>query len=314
MKKTPFGFGCASLLQINEYTDRQRILEIAFENGIYHYDVARMYGLGLAESQLNPFLKSKKDQVSVATKFGMGYLQKPDKISLNQKSFRLIFKKFPLIKNTSKKIYSKLMHRKRVFSSKECKLSLDISLYELGVDRIETFFLHEPRTVDKIEDDLFETLDELCKNGKINNFGFSGYKDDYLNLIKSYPFLVRNDIQIESNFFNSTSQDIREFISKKSKVSNFGLIRTSYSYINNSFNIIPQLRNFWNEKLNIDLSYSSNLIAAMLSAFVKANPFDKLIFSTTCPNNLIKIMNKVNNQPWSDKDILDFFYFWKFKN
>ena len=75
--------------------------------------------------------------------------------------------------------------------------------------------------------------------------------------------------------------------------------------------MVPQLKNYWSEKLNLDLSISSNLIAVILGAFMKANPLNFVIFSTTNYKSLNTIMKNINNQPWNDLDILEFNKFWK---
>ena len=307
------GFGCASLLQIPEYSDRQRLLDVAFDNGILHYDVARMYGLGFAESQLKPFIKRKNYKPTIASKFGTGFLNKSNSFSSKQTIFRKIFKKIPKIKTAAKKIYSYLPKKRKIFDVKTCSLSLEISLYELGVDSIELFFLHEPMYGDLIDENLYQTLNKFVKEGKINNFGFSGFEKDYHILKTSNKKLFENAIQMESNLFNNPFLKSNE-IPKNTLTSNFGIIRNSYNYINNSFNIIPQLRNHWSEKLNLDLSISSNLISVILGSFMKSNPLNLVIFSTTNYQNLNKIMKNINNQPWQDSDILEFHKFWKSNN
>jgi aryl-alcohol dehydrogenase-like predicted oxidoreductase len=66
------GFGCASLLRLPDPADRQRLLATAVEYGIRHFDVARFYGLGLAEAELAPLLRHHRGQLTLATKFGLG--------------------------------------------------------------------------------------------------------------------------------------------------------------------------------------------------------------------------------------------------
>ncbi len=68
---TQLGFGCAQLCRLPRNRDRLALLEAAFDAGIRHFDVARMYGLGEAEGVLGQFLRDKRDQVTVATKFGI---------------------------------------------------------------------------------------------------------------------------------------------------------------------------------------------------------------------------------------------------
>jgi aryl-alcohol dehydrogenase-like predicted oxidoreductase len=41
---TSLGFGCASLMRLPEVGDRQRLLDLAVDLGICHFDTARLYG------------------------------------------------------------------------------------------------------------------------------------------------------------------------------------------------------------------------------------------------------------------------------
>src|SRR5438045_1975491 len=70
LEVSTLGFGCAKLT-FNTREEALRVLETAYEEGITHYDVARVYGLGWAEGILGEFLKNKRDHVTVTTKFGL---------------------------------------------------------------------------------------------------------------------------------------------------------------------------------------------------------------------------------------------------
>ncbi|MFZ1803748.1 MAG: aldo/keto reductase, partial [Nitrospira sp.] len=65
------GFGLSKLMRIPSRADRQRLLDTVYDQGIRHFDVARMYGLGASERELGTLIRSKRTQVTVATKFGI---------------------------------------------------------------------------------------------------------------------------------------------------------------------------------------------------------------------------------------------------
>ena len=50
---------------------RLRLLEVAFEHGITHFDTAPLYGMGLAEEVLGRFCRGKRDAITITTKFGL---------------------------------------------------------------------------------------------------------------------------------------------------------------------------------------------------------------------------------------------------
>src|SRR4051812_47294530 len=87
------GFGCAGLMRLTSGRARRALLEEAFHSGLRHFDVARMYGLGRAESELGAFAKNRREQLTIATKFGiqpagglgtLAHLQRPVRGFLNR--------------------------------------------------------------------------------------------------------------------------------------------------------------------------------------------------------------------------------------
>src|ERR1700761_1431473 len=65
------GFGCAGLFRIPQRSARRLTLDAAYDAGVRHFDGAPMYGLGLAGSELAFFLKGRRAEVTVTSKFGI---------------------------------------------------------------------------------------------------------------------------------------------------------------------------------------------------------------------------------------------------
>lgn len=64
------GFGCNSILSEGR-SKALRLLATAFDAGVRHFDIARSYGTGEAEGILGAFLKNRRSQVTITTKFGI---------------------------------------------------------------------------------------------------------------------------------------------------------------------------------------------------------------------------------------------------
>ena len=71
IQTTALGFGCASLFRISNRVQRLELLHTAYDAGIRHFDVAPMYGLGLAERELGAFARGRRAELTIATKFGI---------------------------------------------------------------------------------------------------------------------------------------------------------------------------------------------------------------------------------------------------
>lgn len=66
------GFGCVGLTAMDSYFAARKILDNAFGLGIRHFDTAPLYGRGYSEMIVGDFAKNQRDQVTIATKFGLG--------------------------------------------------------------------------------------------------------------------------------------------------------------------------------------------------------------------------------------------------
>src|SRR4051812_15042597 len=92
---TRLGFGCAHLAGALGRKESIAILECAYEAGIRHFDVARMYGSGDAEKCLAELACRHPDSVTVATKFGISPYPRRRLCSLARSAFRPVSRLFP---------------------------------------------------------------------------------------------------------------------------------------------------------------------------------------------------------------------------
>ena len=65
-------FGLCRAVRIPSPTLRRRTLNRAYDFGIRHFDVAPMYGLGIAERELGVLARRGRESMTIATKFGIG--------------------------------------------------------------------------------------------------------------------------------------------------------------------------------------------------------------------------------------------------
>ena len=73
----PVGLGCMSLSQayfpLPSEEDGERLLNRALDLGYDHFDTARLYGLGHNEKLLSRVLKTRRDEVFLASKCGIEF-------------------------------------------------------------------------------------------------------------------------------------------------------------------------------------------------------------------------------------------------
>ena len=168
---TELGFGTAplgNLYRAISEAEAAAILDLAWESGIRYFDTAPLYGLGLAETRLNAFLRGKpRDSYVLSTKVGrLLQVTKPEERDGFGKWFEV-----PARREIYDYGYDGVMR------------SIDASLERLGVDRIDILFGHDLDIANHgsqaaMEARLREFLDgghralvELRAQGVISGFG-----------------------------------------------------------------------------------------------------------------------------------------------
>jgi D-threo-aldose 1-dehydrogenase len=163
------GFGCAALTSLNDRKASLSLLEFAFENGIRHFDVARLYGMGSAENIVGEFAKTKREQVTITTKLGLNPPQyMPASEGITGKIKKLV-KRFPGMQGLVKRA---LHHSVRPdFSVANAVKSLDKSLKELNTGYVDYLLLHEATVADANNGELILFLQDQQQKGKVLKYG-----------------------------------------------------------------------------------------------------------------------------------------------
>lgn len=169
------GFGGASLTSMHSYNDVKALLNTAYSLGIRHFDTAALYGKGYSELIYGHFLKDKRKDITITTKFGLG-----EPFSANQLPISVLL---PLnyylktIKNTIKKPqlikgnnYTPVAFRQ--IDKPYLEASFKASLSRLKTDYIDYYMLHEglPHF---LTDAAFDYLLDRKKQGQIRYIGLA---------------------------------------------------------------------------------------------------------------------------------------------
>jgi aryl-alcohol dehydrogenase-like predicted oxidoreductase len=125
-------------------------LERALELGITFWDTAQMYGWGANEELIGRVLKGRRDQVTIATKFGV--IPDPDHPD-----------------DRSKRVTDG--------SPANVRASIDAALQRLDTDHIDLYYQHRPDADTPIEETV-GALAEQIQAGKIRYYGLSEVTPD----------------------------------------------------------------------------------------------------------------------------------------
>ena len=140
----PLGLGCMGMSEFYGKSDDQqslKILESAFDLGIDYYDTADTYGLGHNEKLLSTFIKNKRHELKVGSKFGI--VREPGQYERG-------------INNSPKYIQQ----------------ALEKSLKNLNTDYLDLYFVHRFDQHADLEKTML-CLKQLKDEGKILSIGVS---------------------------------------------------------------------------------------------------------------------------------------------
>lgn len=138
------GLGCNNFGWRIDSEATAKVVQAALEAGINFFDTADVYGAGQSEEFLGRALSGVRDEVLIATKFGM-----------------------------------KMDEQRRGAKPDYIRRAAEDSLRRLGTDRIDLYQLHQPDPETPIEDTL-GALDELVRAGKVREIGCSNFSGEQL--------------------------------------------------------------------------------------------------------------------------------------
>ena len=173
LKVSAVGFGCweigGTYGRIDE-SQFQRAVAQAIDSGITCFDTAEAYGMGVSEEALARALGARRNDVVIATKFGVGYEEMPNR------------------RDSS---------RERVLAS------IDKSLQRLRTDHVDVYLVHWPDPNTPLEETM-RALDDVVRQGKVRFIGVSNFR---LAQIEECARLRRIDVvQYAWNMFDRRMQ------------------------------------------------------------------------------------------------------------
>ena len=173
LKVSAIGFGCwevgGTYGHIDE-TQFQRAVHAAIDTGITCFDTAEAYGMGVSEEALARALAGRRNDVVIATKFGVGYEE---------------------------------MSNRRDSSRARVLASIDKSLRRLRMDHVDIYLVHWPDPTTPL-DETMAALDDIARQGKVRYIGVSNFR---LTQIEEAMRLRRVDVvQYAWNMFDRRMQ------------------------------------------------------------------------------------------------------------
>lgn len=136
------GIGCNAFGRRIDQDQTTAVVDAAFDAGVTFFDTADVYGIGESETMLGRALGARRDEVIIATKFGMDMGETYPGARENRASRGYIVR------------------------------AVEGSLRRLGTDHIDLYQLHTPDRLTPIDETL-DALSDLVRSGKVRYIGCS---------------------------------------------------------------------------------------------------------------------------------------------
>lgn len=185
MTAAALGYGCAALMGRTPRKESVALLETAFDAGVTHFDVARSYGYGEAESALGDFLRLRREQVTVTTKLGISPPARSRRLAVAKAAARRLGPLSGALRRAARG-RAQEMQTAGNFGVASARQSLETSLWELGTERVDFLLLHECGPGD-LSDELLDYLRGRVGEGVIGAFGVASRPEQTRALLSEAP-------------------------------------------------------------------------------------------------------------------------------
>ena len=264
------GLGCAGLMRVTSATERDRLLAAAFDLGIRHFDVARLYGLGAAEAEVGRFARTRRDDITVATKFGLDPARGLGRLGSLQQPVRALANRVPAIRRALKKRAGSTVTAGN-YGPAHARASLDTSLQQLGLDHVDFLFVHGPGPEAALDyPGLRAFFDEAVQAGKIRRWGIS--YDEVAGFDPKAGLGDQAVLQVRETVFARRPR-MEPYLS-------FGVLGKPLEVIGERLRGNPELRRQWSEALGVDAGSGPELAKLLLSDALAANDRGTVLYGT----------------------------------
>jgi aryl-alcohol dehydrogenase-like predicted oxidoreductase len=283
IKVPAIGFGCSSLTSVGRKKSLQ-LLENAFDVGVRHFDVARYYGYGETESILGAFIKSRRAQVTVTTKFGIEPPRRTNALRIALGVGRRFLRLVPSARKMVQKHIPTVV-KGNAFSVADAQRNLETSLRELATDYIDFYLLHDYVAGAHPSDELVAFLRQAVKAGKVRYFGLGTSADSVRRALDCEPDLCEV-IQFQNCVLTRNLDKLLPRESRRGLVITHGALAGAYSCLSLFLKADKNRVRSWSETLDLDCSAERTLAALLLNYAVDANPTGMLLFSARNTNRI----------------------------
>lgn len=264
------------------------LVETALDSGFRHFDVAPSYGLGTAEDVLGKVLRQCRDQVTIATKVGIGRPSASIMLSFARAVTKPILRVFPPVREYVSARVGATKPRSR-FDSNYVRESLAESLRRLQTAHIDLYLMHEIREGDATAELVAFLLESLMK-GILGNVGTATAKEVACRLSAHVPELCHVR-QFSWSVLNPPIDLPHEIF-----VITHGALRGAFKPMSEWIALNSGQAREWSNHLDRDVSDDAVLADLLLAASVSENTNGIVLVSSQQPKRIRRFATVVNDR------------------
>jgi D-threo-aldose 1-dehydrogenase len=309
IETTALGFGTANLFRLPSAAQRAEILGAAYDAGVRHFDVAPMYGLGLAETEIGRFARDRRATITIATKFGIAPTRLARYVGRGQGPARRMLEAVPSIRNQARKKASgpqsgragALLYTAEGYCPAAARKSLERSLRALKTEYIDLFLLHDPVPGSVRSEDIRCCLEDARSSGLVRSWGLAGEPAPCLQMASDFAdglgvLQVRDDIWLRSA--RRVPADIGGLIT-------YGIWGDALPRLMRSLSADPRERARWTSLTGEDCGNPETVASLMLAIALRENNSGIVLFSTIRPQRIRQAIDAAQIPAASATEVLD---------
>lgn len=258
------------------------LLQAALDAGITHYDTARLYGYGEAESALGRAIASRRDKVTVTTKVGILPPKRTPVLSLAKFVARKAAALNPQLRAKLRK-RADAMVQPGCFDIPTITRSFETSLRQLGTDYVDFLLLHECVLADVEKPELLDFLQTVQRQGKVRHYGLAATAPETELILLRHPEYAPV-VQVPNSVFEPNIE--RSILHSGKAIFTHSSLSVAFGKLCSALEDDPTWSAHWSERLGVDCRDRKSLGRLALQSAMHLNPEGVVLFASANEANI----------------------------
>lgn len=297
--RAALGFGCSALVGGHSPDESLELLEVAFDAGITHFDVARVYGSGDAEEIVGRFAAGRRDALAIVTKFGIDPVRATRSTAALKRVVRFASRRSRSVRDGVRR-HAGTTVRRGLFSADHARSSLEVSLRALRTDHVEGFLLHDCAVGDWLRDDVRDTLGVMVGDGLVRAVGPASSAAVVREILAADPG-GPDIVQLDADVARPNAADLAGPLTIT-----HGCFREVLPLLRRHVTPYPAVVAEWSRAIDADMASVEVIGDLLLCGAMAANSTGTVLFSSSNPDRVRRYARLADDIPYTAEQLASF--------